>query len=170
MAGTMTVPFVLQIGYSTRQLALAAETLGLAAVIAGGLLGGAIVLRLGINRALWIFGLLQAISTAGFMLLAEMQPHTALLAAVILFEKACTGMGSMAFVAFMMRLTNRAFSATQYALLTSMMGVAPKIISAQTGLLAERLGWGPFFLVCTAAALPGLVLLKFIARRDPAGP
>lgn len=163
MASTMTTPFVLQAGYTKEELALAAETLGLFAVICGGMAGGVLTFRLGINRALWIFGVLQAISTAGFMLLADARPDLVRLGAVIVFEKATTGMSSMAFVAYMMRLTNRAFSATQYALLTSMMGVAPKIISAQTGFLAAYLGWGPFFLVCTAAALPGLLLLKFIA-------
>ncbi len=162
MAAAMTVPFILEMGFSKAQLVLSAETLGLFAVVGGGILGGVLIFRMGINKSLLVFGLLQAVSTAGFLLLIG-GGSSAALAAVIILEKAATGMGASAFVAFLMRLTDRRFSAAQYALLTSIMGIGPKILSAQAGFLAAYLGWSGFFITCTLAALPGLLLIPVIA-------
>ena len=170
MAATMLTPFILQMGYTINDLALAAETLGLFATVAGGIVGGLVVLRLGINSSLWLFGLFQMVTTAGFIFI-DPPPHSvAWLSIIVIFEKSATGMSSVAFVAFLMRLTNRTFSANQYALLTSMMGVAPKIFSAQTGFLAEAVGWRLFFLLCTVAALPGLILLHRLTVQGGAAP
>lgn len=118
--------------------------------------------RLGINRGLWIFGILQAASTAGFILLARIGHSIPALSAVIGFENLCTGMGTAAYMAFMASITNKKFTATQYALLTSLMAVPRTVLSAPTGFLAKYMGWESFFILCTLIAIPGmLILLKF---------
>jgi len=118
-----------------------------------------VMLRIGIYRSLWGFGILQAVSTAGFAVLALSGYNLPLLAAVIAFENFSGGMGTAAFVAFMASLTNRRFTATQYALLTSLMGIPRVILAAPTGYMAEGMGWVGFFVFCTLIALPGLLLL-----------
>jgi PAT family beta-lactamase induction signal transducer AmpG len=129
------------------------------------------MLRLGINRALWVFGVLQAVSTAGFAVLARLGPDVAGLAAVIAFENLTGGMGTTAYVAFMASLTNKSFTATQYALLSSLMGIPRVILSAPTGWMAKELGWSWFFIFCTVIALPGLLMLiKFAPWRRDAPP
>jgi PAT family beta-lactamase induction signal transducer AmpG len=107
-----------------------------------------------------VFGILQAVSTAGFAVLAYIGYTKLGLAAVIGFENLSSGMGTSAFVGFMASLTNKKFTATQYALLTSLMGVPRVIASAPTGYLAELMGWTGFFILCTLIALPGLILLS----------
>jgi len=120
------------------------------------------MLRLGINRSLWIFGLLQAASTAGFAVLANVGYSIAWLSGVIAFENLSSGMGTAAYAAFMASITNKKFTATQYALLTSLMGVPRVIASAPTGFLAKIVGWESFFIACALIAIPGmLLLLKF---------
>jgi PAT family beta-lactamase induction signal transducer AmpG len=118
--------------------------------------------RLGISRSLWVFGFLQAISTACFALLARVGYNVPALSGVIAFENLSSGMGTAAYAAFMASITNKRFTATQYALLTSLMGVPRVLASAPTGFLAKNLGWEPFFIACTLIAIPGmLLLLKF---------
>jgi PAT family beta-lactamase induction signal transducer AmpG len=124
------------------------------------------MLRLGINKCLWIFGLLQAVSTAGFAILAQIGHHLPMLAFVIGFENFTSGMGTAAYAAFMASITNKKFTATQYALLTSLMGIPRVVVSSGTGFLAEALGWTGFFVLCTLIAAPGmLLLLKFAPWR-----
>jgi len=130
------------------------------ATILGGLAGGVIILRTGIQRSLWTFGILQAASTAGFAVLALLGPSLAGLAGVIAFENLSAGMGTAAFVAFMGSMTNKRFTATQFALLTSLMGVPRVLASAPTGYMAQHLGWEGFFILCTLIALPGLLILR----------
>jgi PAT family beta-lactamase induction signal transducer AmpG len=120
------------------------------------------MLRLGINRSLWLFGVLQALSTAGFALLARIGYSIPVLSGVIAFENLSSGMGTAAFVAFMASITNKKFTATQYALLTSIMGLPRVVASAPTGFLAKHMGWESFFIACALIAIPGiLLLLKF---------
>lgn len=159
MASHMTIPFYLDIGFSKTEIGAIVKLFGFWATISGGLLGGLIILRMGIYRALWIFGILQAVSTAGFAVLAHIGHSLSGLAAVIAFENLSSGMGTSAFVAFMASLTNKKFTATQYALLTSLMGIPRVIASAPTGYLAELMGWFGFFIFCTFIAAPGLMLL-----------
>jgi PAT family beta-lactamase induction signal transducer AmpG len=135
------------------------------ATIAGAIAGGLLMLRLGISRSLWIFGLLQAVSTAGFAVLAAAGPSLTALAAVIAFESVTGGMGTSAFTAYMARLTDRRFTATQYALLSSLMGLPRVFAAAPTGFAAQHMGWQAFFVFCTLAAAPGLLLLGRIAPR-----
>ena len=130
---------------------------------APGLGGGVLILKLGIHRALWVFGALQAVSTFFFSVLARVGNQIPALAAVVGFENLSGGMGTAAYVAYMASLCNRRFTATQYALLTSLMGVPRVVIGASTGYLAKHLGWETFFLACTLIAIPGMLLLFRVA-------
>ena len=162
MASAMTTPFYLEIGFSKSEIGAVVKLFGFWATIAGGLAGGIMMLRLGINRSLWIFGFLQAVSTAGFALLANVGYSIPLLSAVIAFENLSSGMGTAAYAAFMASITNKKFTATQYALLTSLMGIPRVLASAPTGFLAKNVGWETFFIFCALIAIPGmLLLLKF---------
>jgi PAT family beta-lactamase induction signal transducer AmpG len=162
MASAMTTPFYLDIGFSKSEIGAVVKLFGFWATIAGGLTGGVMMLRLGISRSLWIFGFLQALSTAGFALLASTGYSIPMLSAVIAFENLSSGMGTAAYAAFMASVTNKKFTATQYALLTSLMGIPRVLASAPTGFLAKNVGWEVFFIACALVAIPGmLLLLKF---------
>ncbi len=162
MASAMTIPFYLDIGFSKTEIGAVVKLFGFWATIAGALTGGVLMLRLGINRSLWVFGFLQAISTACFAILARIGYSVAALSGVIAFENLSSGMGTAAYAAFMASITNRKFTATQYALLTSLMGIPRVFASAPTGFFAKNLGWESFFIACTLIAIPGmLLLLKF---------
>ena len=163
MASAMTTPFYLDIGFTKTQIGAVVKLFGFWATIAGSLMGGICMLRLGIPRSLWIFGILQALSTAGFALLAQIGPSLSWLAGVIAFENLSSGMGTAAYAAFMASITDKRFTATQYALLTSLMGVPRVLAAAPTGLLAKIFGWQGFFICCTVIALPGMLLLLKVA-------
>ncbi|PIE67367.1 MAG: AmpG family muropeptide MFS transporter [Deltaproteobacteria bacterium] len=164
MAAAMTTPFYLDIGFTKTQIGAVVKLFGFWATVGGGLLGGVLMIRLGIWPSLWIFGVLQALSTAGFALLAVIGPSLAGLAGVIAFENLSAGMGTAAYAAYMASITDKRFTATQYALLTSLMGVPRVLASAPTGYLATHMGWVGFFVLCTLIALPGLLLLPRIRR------
>lgn len=159
MAGSMTTPFILKMGFTKTELAAVVKTFGIFATIAGGLVGGILLIKLGLCKGLWIFGILQAVSTLSFSALASLGAYSSLLAATVAFENLTSGMGTAAFTAFMASLCNKRFTATQYALLSSFMGVPRVIVSAPSGFLAERLGWFQFFIFCTLTAIPGLIFL-----------
>jgi len=169
MASAMTTPFYLDLGYSEVEIGTVVKLFGFWATIIGGTLGGVWILRIGMRRALWLFGVGQMVSTLGFVVLAGITPTTAALATVVAIENFTGGLGTAAFVGFMASLTDRRFTATQYALLSSLMGVPRVIASAPTGWLAEAMGWGGFFLMCTLIAIPGLALLRWIGRLADAG-
>jgi len=159
MASAMTTPFYLDIGFSKSEIGAVVKLFGFWATIAGGLAGGILMIRAGINRGLCVFGFLQAASTAGFALLANVGYSIPLLSAVISFENLSRGMGTAAYAAFMACITNKKFTATQYALLTSLMGIPRVLASAPTGFLAKNIGWETFFILCTLIAIPGMLLL-----------
>lgn len=166
MASSMTAPFYVDLQFSKTEVGALVKLVGFWAILGGSFIGGVLMLRLGINRCLWIFGLLQAVSTAGFAILAQIGHHLPMLAFVIGFENFTSGMGTAAYAAFMASITNKKFTATQYALLTSLMGIPRVVVSSGTGFLAEALGWTGFFVLCTLIAAPGmLLLLKFAPWR-----
>jgi PAT family beta-lactamase induction signal transducer AmpG len=165
MAAHMTTPFYLDLGFSKTEIGTVVKLFGFWATVLGGLAGGVLILRVGVVRALWGFGILQALSTAAFAALAAIGNDLATLTAVIAFENLSSGLGTSAYVAFMALLTNRRFTATQYALLSSLMGVPRVLAAAPTGWLAEQLGWTVFFIGCALAALPGLWVLARLQRR-----
>jgi PAT family beta-lactamase induction signal transducer AmpG len=162
MASAITTPFYLELGFSKTEIGTVVKLFGTAATMTGAFLGGLTLLKLGINRGLWIFGVLQALSTAGFAILARIGYNISMLSGVIAFENLSSGMGTAAFVAFMASITNKKFTATQYALLTSLMGLPRALGSSVTGFMAKNIGWESFFILCTLIAIPGmLLLLKF---------
>ncbi len=162
MASAITTPFYLDIGFTKTEIGAVVKIFGTWAIIGGAVIGGTTIVKLGINKCLWIFGFLQAISTAGFALLARIGHNIVALSGVIAFENLSMGMGTAAFLAFMASITDKRFTATQYALLSSLMAVPRVIISAPTGYLAKIMGWESFFILCTLIAIPGmLLLLKF---------
>ncbi len=167
MASAMTMPFYLEIGFTKTEVGAVVKVFGTWAVIGGAILGGVVMLKLGINRSLWIFGGLQAASTAGFVLLAKIGASLPALSGVIAFENVSSGMGTAAFVAFMASITNKKFTATQYALLTSLMAFPRVLASAPTGFLAKNTGWDGFFIFCTLVAIPGMLLLFKVAPLRP---
>ena len=121
------------------------------------------MLRIAITRSLWVFGVLQALSTACFAILARIGPDLNALAGVIAFENISSGMGTAAFVAYMASITHKKFTATQYALLTSLMAFPRVLAAAPTGFFAKHLGWEHFFFFCAVIALPGMLMLLKIA-------
>ena len=163
MASAMTTPFILELGFSKTEYAAIGKSFGLFATLTGGFVGGAILFRLGIFRSLWIFGVMQAVSTLGFALLTHTGTSLSALATVVAFENLTSGMGTSAYAAYMASLTNRRFTATQYALLTSLMGLPRVLASAPTGYMAQAIGWQGFFVLCALVALPGILLLLRVA-------
>lgn len=165
MASHMTTPFYLDIGFSKTEIGAVVKLFGFWATVTGGLIGGLLIMRLGIFRSLWLFGILQGVSTAGFAVLAQVGASVPGLAAVITIENLSGGMGTAAYVAYMASLTNRKFTATQYALLSSLMGVPRVIAAAPTGYLADAMGWSWFFVACALIAVPGLLLIRWLHGR-----
>ncbi len=163
MATALSMPFYLDMGFSKTQIGLIAKHAALWPAIIGGLVGGLIMVRIGINRALWMFGVVQMVSILGFALLASTGPELWLLAAVIGFEYLGVGMGTAAFTAFIARETSKAYAATQFALFTALAAVPRTLANASTGFIVEQIGWVDFFLFCTAIALPGMLLLFWVA-------
>ena len=159
MASEMLNPFYIDMGFAKEQIGAIAKSVGLVATLGGGFVGGVLMLKLGLTRSLWFFGILQALSTLGFSALSSIGPELWALTAVVAFENITGGMGTSAYAAFMASLTNRQFTATQYALLSSLMGVPRVFAGAATGVLAEHLGWSGYFLMCALVAIPGLFLL-----------
>lgn len=166
MAANLTTTFFLQTGYSKTDIGTVAKGVGVIATIVGGLIGGAIMLRIPMKLSLVIFGILQAVSTLGFALLASLPVQWSNLALIIGFENFSAGMGMAAYGAFMAALTDKRFTATQYALLSSIMGITRVVLPAPTGYIAEATGWNGFFVICTLAALPGLLLLIPVFRLE----
>ena len=166
----LATPFYLDMGYAKSEIGLVAKNAGLWPAVIGGLLGGLWMVKLGINRALWLFGVVQVVSIFGFAWLAGLGPQPEIgapqlwsLALVIGFEALGVGLGTAAFVAFIARSTNRAYTATQLALFTSLAAVPRTLVNASAGWLVERLGWYGFFWLCAALAIPGMLLLFKVA-------
>jgi PAT family beta-lactamase induction signal transducer AmpG len=163
MATALATPFYLDMGFTKTDIGLIAKHAGLWPSVIGGLLGGVWMMRLGINRALWLFGVVQVVSILGFAALALVGHDKVVLALVISFEALGVGLGTAAFVAFIARTTHPLYTATQFALFTSLAAVPRAFINASTGFLVEQLGWFAFFLLCTVLALPGMALLLKVA-------
>lgn len=170
MATALATPFYIDMGFSKTDIGAIAKGSGLVMQIAGAFVGGLWMLKLGINRGLWVFGVVQALSILGFAWLATSGPFTeigaaerGMLAIVIGFEAFGVGLGTAAYVAYMARETNPAYTATQLALFTSLSAVPRSVFNALTGGMVETLGWQQFFYVCTLLAIPGMLLLFKVA-------
>jgi len=167
MATALATPFYLDLGFSMTQIGLIAKHAALWPMIFGGILGGILMLKIGINRALWLFGLVQIISILGFAVLARVGEGLWLLGLVISFEYLGVGLGTAAFVAFIARSTHPAFAATQLALFTALTAVPRTMASSVTGIIVEGIGWESFFYLCTLLAIPGMLLLFKVAPWSP---
>jgi PAT family beta-lactamase induction signal transducer AmpG len=173
MATALATPFYMDMGYSRTQIGLVAKNAGLWASLAGGILGAIWLEKTGVNRGLWIFGVLQAVAILGFAVLAyvgiaapgaaSVTPDTFLLGLVIGLEAFAVGLGTAAFTAYIATATDARYTATQFALFTSLAAVPRTFFNALTGFIVAHTGWFEFFLICFALALPGMLLLPKIA-------
>lgn len=179
MATALTTPFYMDIGYSKTIIGSIVKTVGLAAMLIGGVAGGWLIYRIGINKSLYVFGAMQTLSILGFAILAQYPPNIILLGVVHGFEYIGVGLGASGMIAFMARQTHSAFTASQFALLSSIIAVPRTFANAFTGFLVEGvssespwavyvgafpgLGWVDFFLVCALLSLPGIGLLYIVA-------
>ncbi|MCX7098498.1 MAG: AmpG family muropeptide MFS transporter [Methylococcales bacterium] len=171
MATALATPFYLDMGFSKTEIGLIAKNAGLWPSVIGGLLGGIWMIRLGINRALWLFGLVQMLAILGFAWLATVGHSLPWLAIVIGVEALGVGLGTAAFVAYIAHTTHPLYTATQFALFTSLAAVPRTFANAATGYLVESFGWVVFFLFCFVIAIPGMLLLFKVApwngKEDP---
>ncbi len=170
MATALATPFYMELGFSRTQIGLVAKNAGLWASLAGGILGAVWLEKTGVNRGLWIFGALQAIAILGFALLAHTgvaapgaEPSTALLGLVIGLEAFAVGLGTAAFTGYIATTTDQRYTATQFALFTSLAAVPRTFFNAVTGFIVAQTGWFEFFLICFVLAIPGMLLLPKIA-------
>ena len=163
MATALATPFFIDMGFSKTEIGLIAKNAGLWPSIIGGLIGGIWMLKIGINRALWIFGFVQMISMVGFAMLTQFPHNKIALALAIGFEAVGVGLGTAAFVAFIARTTNPAFTATQFALFTSLAALPRTVINSFAGVIVERIGWLNFYWLCMLLAVPGMLLLFKVA-------
>lgn len=169
MATALQSPFFVDVGFSLTQIGVIAKFASLTAAIVGGLAGGIIMIKLGINRALWIFGVVQVVSILGFALLSVVGADPWVLGGVVAFEYLGVGLGTAAFTAFIARATNPVFAATQFALFTALTAVPRTLANAVTGVIVEQTGWTTFYLLCTALAVPGMLLLFKVAPWSAGG-
>ncbi|MEO5326799.1 MAG: AmpG family muropeptide MFS transporter [Magnetococcus sp. THC-1_WYH] len=167
LAGVMGNPFYSELGFTRIEIAEISKVVGLTATIAGAFLGGWMVKKLGITRTLLWCGILQLASNLMFVVLARWGHDMPMFALTILVENLSGGMGTSAFVAYLSSLCNIAYTATQYALLTSFMSFGRTVLSSTGGWLADNMPWELFFLATAAAALPGLLLLVWMMKKYP---
>ena len=163
MATALATPFYLDLGFSMTEIGLIAKNAGLWPGIIGGLLGGIWMIKLGINKALWVFGFMQMFATLSFAWLASVGDNNIVLAITVGLEFFAAGLGTTAFVAYIAKTTNPSYTATQFALFTSLASVPRTLTNASTGYLVEFFGWQTFFIFCFIIAIPGMLLLYKIA-------
>jgi MFS transporter, PAT family, beta-lactamase induction signal transducer AmpG len=176
MATALATPFYIDMGFSNTEIGTIVKGSGLIMQILGGFVGGIWMLKVGINRGLWVFGMVQLVTILGFAWLAHTGPfetvgviERGMLAVVIGGEALGVGLGTVAYVAYMARETNPAYTATQLALFTSLSAVPRSLFNALTGSMVEVLGWEMFFYVCTLLAIPGMLLLFKVAPWNTRG-
>lgn len=163
MATALQTPFFIDLGFSKTEIGVVAKTASLIAMTIGLAIGGIVMIKLSINRALWLFGFVQIISILGFAALAEIGHNNYALAFAMGFEYLGVGLGTAAFTAFIAKTTNPAFAATQIALFTALTALPRTFANSITGLIVEQVGWTSFYFLCTALAIPGMLMLFKIA-------
>ena len=163
MATALATPFYLDMGFSMTQVGTIAKAASLWSSVVGGMVGGVVMVWVGINRALWLFGLVQLVSILGFAGLSVLGPDPLALFGVVSFEYLGVGLGTAAFVAFIARNTDPRYTAFQFAVLTALTGIPRTIAGATTGFLVEWVGYTTFFLGCFLLALPGMLMLPLVA-------
>ena len=163
MATALATPFYLDMGFSRTEIGAIAKVAALWSVIAGSIIGGIAMLKLSINRALWLFGLVQLVTILGFAWLSTEGHNPTGLFIVVSAEYLGVGLGTVALTAYIARETSLAFTATQFALFTSFIAIPRTFANASTGFLIEAMGYTSFFLLCTAVAIPGMLMLIKVA-------
>ena len=163
MATALATPFYLDMGFTKTEIGLIAKNAGLWPSIIGGLIGGIWMVKIGISRALWLFGFVQLISIVGFAGLTQFPQNKIALGLAIGFEAVGVGLGTVAFVAFIARTTNPAYTATQFALFTSLAALPRTVINSFAGVIVEQIGWLNFYWLCMFLAIPGMLLLFKVA-------
>jgi PAT family beta-lactamase induction signal transducer AmpG len=163
LATALATPFYLDMGYTRTEIGSVAKVAGLWSMIAGGILGGAIMLKVSINRALWMFGFVQIFTILPYIWLSQAGPTLAGLFVVVSGEYLGVGLGAIALTAYMARETSKAFTATQFALFSSFIAVPRTLANASTGFIVEAIGWTQFYVVCALVAIPGMLLLLKVA-------
>lgn len=166
-AGVMATPFYQDIGFTKPEVATISKGFGLIATFVGLALGGYLVARFGFIKALWVGGILQMASNLTYVVQAEVGHDVQMLAVTIGVENLAGGLGSAAFVGYISMLCNRQYTATQYALLSSIAVVGRTVLSSFGGFAAADLGWSWFFVLSTLVAIPGLIFLFLITKRQP---
>jgi len=162
-AGSMTTTFLLRaVGFSATEVGTINKFLGFAATIVGAIYGGGMITRLGLFRSLMIFGVLQMVSNLSFMAMVWTGKNYSMFVFAVAFENFAGGMGMAAFMAFIMAICNKRYSATQFALLSSLSALGRVFISPTSGYVIHWLGWAPFFFITTVTALPGLLMLWWL--------
>lgn len=167
MATTLSTSFFLEIKFTMTQIGVIAKTVAFWASLAGGIVGGVWLVKIGIGRGLWIFGLVQIVSTLGFAWLAKIGPSPVALGAIYGFETFATGLTTAAFVAYIASTTDPRYTATQFALFTSLASVPRTLAAASSGFVVAKTGWFEYFIVCAVLAIPGMLLLPKIAPWRP---
>lgn len=160
LAEAMTMPFLMRgMGFTKMQIGTVQKTTAMVAIILGGLIGGWMLMRMSLRKALWICGFVQAGSILGFWAISMLGRHLPLLVAANTLENLAYGMGGSALVALLMGSCNRSYTGTQYALFSALTALPRTVFGGLTGFMAESYGWKLYFPVCAAAAIPGLLLL-----------
>jgi PAT family beta-lactamase induction signal transducer AmpG len=155
----LTGPFLVQMGFSPADVGVGRSGIAIAATLVGTVLGGILTTAVGLGRALWITGLLQVLSNLGYALVAQMGPDRLVMYSAVAFELGTSGMGTGAFSVLLIRLTQKRFSATQYALLSSLFSIPRVLAGPPAGLLVDALGWRDFFVFTLFAGIPGMLML-----------
>jgi MFS transporter, PAT family, beta-lactamase induction signal transducer AmpG len=167
LGGALVSPFLGQLGFDSTDVGIAQGTIGLFANIAGTFLGGVLAGPMGLGRALWVFGFLQMISNAGYVAIAELGVNRPVMYSAIAIEAITSGMGTGAFGVLLLRLTQRRFSATQYALFSSIFALGRTFAGPPAGAMVDAIGWRDFFLFTIPAAIPGMLMLqRFVPWRS----
>jgi PAT family beta-lactamase induction signal transducer AmpG len=166
MAGVMAMPLYISLGFSLDQIAAVSKLFGFVATVVGALAGGVVTARMGVVRALLLCGLLQSAGNLFYVLQAVGGHRLDYLALCVVAENLTGAMAGAALVAYLSGLCSPAFTATQYALLSSLSAVGRTMVASSGGVLAEKMGWVGFFLLTTVATLPALALLLWIARGE----
>ena len=165
LSGAMTAPFVIDLGFTRNEYAAIVKGVGLAALLLGGFAGGFIARALPLAASLWIGAILQSVANLAFTALAMVGANPTMLAFAITVENFTSAIGTVMFVAYLSALCrNPLHTATQYALLTALAAVGRTYLSSGAGFIAEATGWPWFFVICTLAGIPSLVLLAWLQR------
>lgn len=167
--GPMAYPFYDDMGFSKVEIAYVSKLYGMIATILGGIAGGLIINRFGIMKSLFWFGVLQGITNLMFVAQSYAGHNIYLLTVTISLDNISAGMGTTALVAYLSSLCNIAYTATQYALLSSLMSFARDVFAATSGFLADRVSWDIFFFITALMIIPGLILLAYLTKKYPSG-